>query len=227
MANESPKNESVVPAQSKQGSRFYASLDKHGFKMLVIFFIVLVVLCLMLTFLVGGVFHKKDVTNVQYQAIFFTTLITLFGILITGIFIFMTFRIEHGAKIEAREEARNVARERVDTFVLKAEQDIQVFKDQAIEHLKQAETAATKKIQSLDVQLKDHATEHLKQAEAVTTKKIQALDAQLKDQATKHLKQTEAAVTEKIQETKVQAIKEVTGKVAELMENALRQMRNR
>ena len=111
MANESPKNESAAPAQAKQESKFYASLDEHGFKLLVTFFIVLVVLCLTPPLLVVGGFLTGGTLNEQYQIIFFTTLITFFGILITGIFIFMTFRIEHGAKIEARQEARTVAEE--------------------------------------------------------------------------------------------------------------------
>lgn len=111
MANESPKNESAAPAQTKQGSKFQASLDEHGFKLLVTFFIVFVVLCLTPTLLVVGAFLNDGALNEQYQTILFTTLITLFGILITGIFLFMTLRIERGAKIEAREEARTVAEE--------------------------------------------------------------------------------------------------------------------
>ena len=36
--------------------------------------------------------------------------ITLFGVLISGVFIFMTFRIDRGAKTEAREEANRIAK---------------------------------------------------------------------------------------------------------------------
>lgn len=207
MTNESPKNESAAPAQTKQGSKFQASLDEHGFKLLVIFFIVFAVLCLTPTFLVFVDFYKDGVLNEQYQTIFFTTLITLFGILITGIFLFMTFRIEHGAKIEAREEAREeardvakgVAEERVKVFVLKAEQDIDVFRNQAIESLKQTEAVAAKKIQSLDAQLRDQTIESLKQVKAAAEKEVQAF----KDQAM-----------------------EETGKAAELIEEAAKKVKN-
>ena len=39
-----------------------------------------------------------------------TVLVTLTGALITGIFVFMTFRIDRGARFEARKEARKVAK---------------------------------------------------------------------------------------------------------------------
>lgn len=156
MANENPKNELAESVQTKQGSKFQADLDKHGFKLTVTFFIVLVVLCLMPTALVVGDFLPKGCApNEQYQTILFTTLITLFGILMTGIFIFMTFRIEHGAKIAAREEARNVA----EPVVRDATEKIQALEAQVTERLEQAEAAATKRIEALEAQVKETTIE--------------------------------------------------------------------
>ena len=118
MANENPKNTADEPEPTNQESgkgQFQASIDKHGFKILVVSLFLLGVLCIPQSVLVVGALVKGGVLNDQCQnqcqTIIGTTDIMFFSVLITGIFIFMTFRIDRGAKHEAREVARQVAEE--------------------------------------------------------------------------------------------------------------------
>ena len=118
MANENPKNTADEPEPTNQESgkgQFQASIDKHGFKILVVSLFLLGVLCIPQSVLVIGALVKGGVLNDQCQnqcqTIIGTTDIMFFSVLITGIFIFMTFRIDRGAKSEAREVASRAAEE--------------------------------------------------------------------------------------------------------------------
>ena len=101
--------DSVVPAEDPIRPRqdYFAS---RGFQILVtvLFTILVLVLCLSVFMAVA---HKGDAV---------TPVVTLFGVLITGIFVFMTLRIESGARKEAQAVAQTEARFQADAAARRA-----------------------------------------------------------------------------------------------------------
>lgn len=81
-------------------------LGSRGFQILatVLFTILILVLCLSLAWLALG----------KAAAAATTVIVALFGVLITGVFVFMTLRIESGARKEAQAIAQTEARYQAD-----------------------------------------------------------------------------------------------------------------
>lgn len=93
-----------------------ALFDKDGFQWVVA--IVLVVITAALSFamftLVSDARYVKTENGEwvdEWVMAFFTVLIGLFGMLITGLFVFMAFRIDRGARWEAQRVAKEAAEE--------------------------------------------------------------------------------------------------------------------
>lgn len=89
-------------------------VDRPGFQKLVAALLVLitVTICSAMFVLVveavnGGSSGDSDGA---WHTAFFTVLIGLFGVLITGLFVFMAFRIDRGAKWEAQQVAKKAAK---------------------------------------------------------------------------------------------------------------------
>ena len=98
-------------------------VDRPGFQKLVAALLVLitVTICSAMFVLVmeavNGVEAVKAVdggssgdSDGAWHTAFFTVLIGLFGVLITGLFVFMAFRIDRGAKWEAQQVAKKAAK---------------------------------------------------------------------------------------------------------------------
>ena len=100
---------SVVPAGDARRPRqdYFAS---RGFQILVTVLFTILVLVLCATVFLSVV-HKGDGV---------TPVVTLFGVLITGVFVFMTLRIESGARKEAQAVAQTEARFHADLAARKA-----------------------------------------------------------------------------------------------------------
>lgn len=99
-SSEASEQESLDNGRTSQHQRdFFAS---RGFQIFATFLfgILILVLCatLILSVSLGG--------SSKLAGTFIMTLVTLFGVLITGIFVFMTLRIESGAKKEAQAVAQ-------------------------------------------------------------------------------------------------------------------------
>lgn len=169
MKNERTKNQSDVATQTNQESgkgQFQASLDKHGFNLMLAFLSISALPCVILILLIGGVLIQDGTLSGQYQTILFTTIITLFGLLITGIFIFMTFRIDSGAKSEAREVAKDVAKQATE----EAKQEAVAEAKRSAEEAKQQAIAEAKRIAEEAKRIAEEAKQ-----QAITEAKQQAI----------------------------------------------------
>ena len=86
-------------------------VDRPGFQKLVAALLVLitVTICSAMFVLVAAAADGGGRSGAWHTA-FFTVLIGLFGVLITGLFVFMAFRIDRGAKWEAQQVAEKAAK---------------------------------------------------------------------------------------------------------------------
>ena len=136
-------------------------VDRPGFQKLVAALLVLitVTICSAMFVLVvmgavdgGGSCDSCDSDGAWHTA-FFTVLIGLFGVLITGLFVFMAFRIDRGAKWEAQQvaekaakgvvkKARSTARKRAGKVAAKKAAEVAVEKAAEVAAKKAAEVAA-------------------------------------------------------------------------------------
>ena len=85
-------------------------VDRPGFQKLVAALLVLITVTICSAMFVLVVEAVDDGTAGAWHTAFFTVLIGLFGVLITGLFVFMAFRIDRGAKWEAQQVAEKAAK---------------------------------------------------------------------------------------------------------------------
>lgn len=83
--------------------------ESPGFKKLVATLLVLITLVLSGAMIVLLFKASNGGDGGEWNTAFFTVLIGLFGVLITGLFVFMAFRIDRGARWEARRVAEEVS----------------------------------------------------------------------------------------------------------------------
>lgn len=113
-----------------------ALFDKDGFQWVVASVLVLITAALSVA-MFTLVSDAKDAKayNGEWVMAFFTVLMGLFGVLITGLFVFMAFRIDRGAKLEAQRAAmeaaqraakgaRSAARKRAEKVAAKMAQEV-------------------------------------------------------------------------------------------------------
>lgn len=85
-------------------------VDRPGFQKLVAALLVLITVTICSAMFVLVAKAVDDGTAGAWHTAFFTVLIGLFGVLITGLFVFMAFRIDRGAKWEAQQVAKKAAK---------------------------------------------------------------------------------------------------------------------
>lgn len=94
--------------------------DTKGFQWVVAIMLILVTLVLSGSIVLVVVAALMDGSG-QWNTAFFTVLIGLFGMLISGLFVFMAFRIDRGARWEAQQVAIEVGKETKSTARERAE----------------------------------------------------------------------------------------------------------
>ena len=110
--------------------------DTAGFQWVVAIILGLITVAISSAMLVFPFILKPSGGGEWYTA-FFTVFIGLFGVLITGIFVFMAFRIDRGAKSEAQQVAEEVAKETAEETAKRATEAV------AAEIAKKAKKKAT------------------------------------------------------------------------------------
>ena len=68
--------------------------------------------------------NNREISLAAVEGGFVAVVAAIFGILITGVFVFMTFRIDRGAIVESRSEARSVAKEYMEEIEAKAKRAV-------------------------------------------------------------------------------------------------------
>ena len=161
--------------------------NKDGFQ-----WVVAAVLIVITGALSGAMF--KLVSNAGVGAVgspwsmaFFTVLMGLFGVLITGLFVFMAFRIDHGAKLEAQriameaaqkaaEEARSAARKRAEEVA--AERAQEVAAEKAAEVAAEIAERAAERAKKVAAKKAEQAAEEAKKAAVDRAEELVAHEVQ-------------------------------------------------
>ena len=141
-------NATVVPAaKSSDNAREEktALFDTRGFQWIVAAMLVLITVALSTAMFVLVLDANQGTTrgNGRWEMAFFTVLIGLFGVLITGLFVFMAFRIDRGAKSEAQRVAEKVAEKVAERAAEDAER---IVRERAEEVAKEVAAEAAEKV---------------------------------------------------------------------------------
>ena len=86
---------------------------------------------------------------------FISVTAAIFGILITGVFVFMTFRIDRGARIEARAVAEEEAKKRLGDIQVETRETSERFTVRVAERLREStEAVLRRRNENLDCQIR-------------------------------------------------------------------------